>query len=53
MRGEKKNQKNFFLRELFYSYSVWALVAYLICFAPGLGPVPWAISSEIFSVKGV
>jgi SP family myo-inositol transporter-like MFS transporter 13 len=30
---------------------VWALVLYLLAFAPGLGPVPWAVSSEIFSVK--
>jgi MFS family permease len=35
----------------FYSHVVWVLVLYLLCFAPGLGPVPWAISSEIFSVK--
>ncbi len=33
------------------SVTVWALVLYLLAFAPGLGPVPWAISSEIFPVK--
>lgn len=32
-------------------YTVWTLVAYLLAFSPGLGPVPWAISSEVFSVK--
>lgn len=30
---------------------VWAVVAYLICFSPGLGPVPWAVAAEIFPIK--
>lgn len=31
---------------------MWTMVVYLLCFSPGLGPVPWAVASEIFPVKG-
>jgi MFS family permease len=31
--------------------SVVLLVVYLLCFSPGLGPVPWALSSEVFAIK--
>ena len=31
--------------------SVALLVVYLLCFSPGLGPVPWALTAEIFAIK--
>ena len=31
--------------------TVIGMVLYLVMFSPGLGPVPWAVSSEIFPQK--
>lgn len=31
-----------------YGWIVASLMLYLVCFAPGLSPVPWAVNSEIY-----
>ena len=31
--------------------SVVALIMYTVCFAPGMGPVPWAVNSEIYPLN--
>eukprot|EP01026_Neomeris_dumetosa_P065194 TRINITY_DN6250_c0_g2_i2.p3 TRINITY_DN6250_c0_g2~~TRINITY_DN6250_c0_g2_i2.p3 ORF type:complete len:158 (-),score=19.52 TRINITY_DN6250_c0_g2_i2:622-1095(-) len=36
---------------IYNSYIIGTLLLYLVCFAPGMGPVPWAVNAEIYPVQ--